>query len=61
VWALSCLFPNIAMYAFGLFTAKLFWFSSLWPLVETVIATLAGALVYRENSVRARRVTSEMA
>lgn len=53
VWALSCVFPNIAMYVFGLFDARLFWFSTLWPLVETVLATLAGAWVYREASVRA--------
>jgi hypothetical protein len=51
VWALSCLFPNIFMYAFGLYTAPLFWFSTIWPLVETVIAAIAGAWVYREGPV----------
>jgi hypothetical protein len=52
VWALSCLFPNIAMYLFGLYGARLFWFATLWPLVETVVAAIAGAWVYREHSVR---------
>lgn len=48
VWALSCLFPNIAMYVFGLFTTELFWFSTIGPLVEAVLASLAGAWIYRE-------------
>jgi hypothetical protein len=49
VWALSCLFPNIFLYAFGLYTSRLFWFSTIWPLVETVIAAIAGAWAYREG------------
>lgn len=53
VWALSCLLPNIVLYAFGLFTAQLFWFSSVWPLVETVVATMAGGWVYRERPIGA--------
>ena len=49
VWALSCLLPNVAMFAFGLIgTARLFWLWTTWPLVETVLATVAGAWVYRE-------------
>jgi hypothetical protein len=50
VWALSCLFPNVAMYAFGLIaSARLFWLWTLWPLVESVAATIAGAWIYREG------------
>ena len=51
VWALSCLIPNIGLYAFGLFGTRLFWLSTLWPLVETVVATVTGAWVYREAPV----------
>jgi hypothetical protein len=50
VWGLSCLLPNIVMYAFGLYDTTLFWFASGWPLVETVVATIAGAKVYRETA-----------
>ena len=53
VWALSCLFPNIAMLGFGLYTVRLFWFASLWPLVETVIATVVGARIYDGRTARA--------
>lgn len=49
VWALSCLFPNLALYAFGLIGGGLFWIWTLWPLVASVAATLAGAWVYRES------------
>jgi hypothetical protein len=49
VWALSCFFPNVAMLAFGLIgSTRLFVLWTLWPLVETVLATVAGAWVYRE-------------
>lgn len=48
VWTLLCLLPNITLYAFGVFDTALFWFASAWPLVETVVATIAGAKVYRE-------------
>jgi hypothetical protein len=53
VWLLSCLFPNIIMLAFGLFAAKLFWFATVWPLIETVVATMAGAKLYRDDTVPA--------
>ena len=54
VWLLSCLLPNLSLYAFGIIgDASLFWLWSLWPLVETVLASLAGAWVYREREERA--------
>jgi hypothetical protein len=53
-WAFSCALPNVAMYAFGLYGAELFWFATLFPLVETVLATLAGAWVYRGHGAPAR-------
>ena len=50
VWALSCLLPNVALVAFGLIgSARLFWLWTLWPLVETSLATVAGAWIYRES------------
>ena len=51
VWVLSCFFPNITIYFIGLFDAKMFWYASVWPLIETVLATMAGAKVYREGPV----------
>jgi len=53
VWALSCLMPNVVMYVFGLYEAKLFWFSIVWPLIESVAATIAGAKVYGVERVGA--------
>ena len=50
VWLLSCLLPNVALYAFGVIgSASLFWLWSVWPLVESVVAALAGAWLYRER------------
>ena len=48
VWGFSCLFPNVVLYAFGLYDTPTFAFVLAWPLVETVASTLAGAKVYRE-------------
>ena len=48
IWGLSCLFPNTAMYAFGLYDTPTYWFVLTWPLIETVASTLAGAAIYRE-------------
>lgn len=50
VWALSCLAPNITLVTFGVFDTRLFWFASAWPLVEHVVAAIAGAKVYRGRS-----------
>lgn len=50
VWALSCLLPNIVMLAFGLYTTRLFWLATIWPLVETVVAVAIGSRIYRERS-----------
>jgi hypothetical protein len=50
VWLLSCLLPNVALYAFGVIGgATLFWIWTLWPLAESVIAALIGARIYRER------------
>jgi hypothetical protein len=46
VWLLSCLLPNVVLLVFGVFDAKLFWFASLWPFVETIAAAIVGAKVY---------------
>lgn len=59
VWALSCLLPNATMYAFGLIgSASLFWLWTLWPLVESVGSTMAGAWVYREADEQRSTVRS---
>jgi hypothetical protein len=49
VWALSCLLPNIALYAFGLLTPAFFWLATICPLISSLLATLAGARVYAER------------
>jgi hypothetical protein len=55
VWALSCLVPNVTMYAFGLIaSARLFWLWTAWPLIESVVSTIVGAWVYREDRVADR-------
>ena len=49
VWALTILFPNIAfMYVMELFTKHLTLYTTLGGLVEIVIATIAGAALYKE-------------
>ena len=42
------------MYAFGLYETKMYVFVNTWPLVETVLATIAGARIYREAEGAAR-------
>ena len=46
VWALSCLLPNIVLYAMGVLVGPLFWLATICPLVESILASLAGAWVY---------------
>lgn len=52
VWTLSCLLPNVVMFAYGVVDAGFFWFASVWPLVETVVATVVGAAVHDAGTVR---------
>jgi hypothetical protein len=50
VWALSHLWSGVYLangYA-GIFSAKLAWIPVVWGLFEAIIATLAGAALYKE-------------
>jgi hypothetical protein len=48
VWALTTATFSIAMGSLGLFPARLMVFGAIWGLVETVVAVVAGAMLYRE-------------
>jgi len=48
-WAIAVFFPNLGYYPLGLFPARLLMISSVVSLVELVIATLAGAWLYKER------------
>jgi len=50
VWILTVLFPNVGiMWVAKLFTGHLTLYTTLGGLVEVVVATVAGASVYRET------------
>jgi uncharacterized membrane protein len=53
VWVLSCSLSNIVMHPLGISDAKLFWFATIWPLIEAVIAPMAGAKVCRHEPAMA--------
>lgn len=48
VWFLGCLVPETGMLAMGIRPANLYWPSIVLSLVSVVLATLAGARLYRE-------------
>ena len=48
-WALAVFLPNLGNYPLGLFPARLLIISTVVALVESVVATLAGAWLYREE------------
>ncbi len=50
-WAFTSLFPNISIGSMGLFPASVLLIDSLTGLVTSVVATLAGAWVYKEQSL----------
>ena len=49
-WALGSLFPSISLGGMGLFSASLLVTDSLTSLVASVVGTLLGAWVYKEQS-----------
>jgi len=49
-WALASLFPTISLGGMGLFSANLLVIDSLTSLVVSVVGTLLGAWVYKEQS-----------
>ena len=49
-WALGSLFPSISLGSMGLFSANLLVIDSLTSLVGSVVGTLLGAWIYKEQS-----------
>ena len=49
-WGFAVFLSNLGMYPMGLFPTRLLVIGSLVALVEIVVATLAGALVYKEEA-----------
>jgi hypothetical protein len=56
VWTLSCLLPHVWLYAFGIFTAQIFWIGTACALVESILATVVGARMYVEAPAHAERL-----
>jgi hypothetical protein len=48
VWFFQSLLPTVAEANLGLFPRSILMTSTLWPLVELIIATILGAWLYRE-------------
>ena len=55
-WALAVFLPNLGNYPLGLFPARLLVISTVVALVEIVVATLAGAWLYKEKEMEAPAV-----
>jgi pimeloyl-ACP methyl ester carboxylesterase len=48
VWGLAYLYPNTFMGIMGLFPTRIMAISSVWGLVEMIVAGIAGAWLYTE-------------
>ena len=48
-WGLGYLYPNLFFYVMNLFPRNVIILTSIWGLVEVVLAGIAGAWVYRET------------
>lgn len=48
-WGLGYLYPNLFFYVMNLFPRDMIILTSIWGLVEVVIAGVAGAWAYRET------------
>jgi len=55
-WALAVFLPNLGNYPLGLFPARLLVISAVVALVEIVVATVAGAWLYKEKEMEAPAV-----
>ncbi len=53
VWAIAVFLPNLGNYPLGLFPTRLLVISTIVALVEIVVATLAGAWLYKEEATQA--------
>ncbi len=60
VWLLSCFLPNITLYTFGVVDTQFFVFTSTWPLVEIVVATIVGAAIHDGRRVKRVATTSRV-
>jgi hypothetical protein len=49
VWFFAYLYPSVFPMAFGMVSAKIFWTSVIWGLVEINIAATVGGWVYQEQ------------
>ena len=47
-WGLACLYPNLFFYVMNLFPRNMIVLTTMWQLVETVVAGIAGAWAYTE-------------
>ena len=51
VWVVNCLLPNLGfMWTSGLFSRHLTAFTTLGGLIESIVAAIAGAALYRESA-----------
>lgn len=48
-WGLGYLYPNLFFYVMNLFPRNIIMLSTVWGLVEVVVAGIAGAWVYTEG------------
>ena len=48
-WGLGYLYPNLFFYVMNLFPRNMIILTSIWGLVEVVVAGIAGASVYKET------------
>ena len=60
-WALAVFLPNLTNYPLGLFPARLLVITTVVALVEIVIATLAGAWIYKEEVAEVSSIRREAA
>ena len=50
MWVLAYLLPNISIYALNLFPARLLVITGIVGLAEIIVATVAGAWIYKEEA-----------
>jgi hypothetical protein len=51
-WGLGYLYPNLFFYVMELFPRSMIVLTSIWGLVEVIVAGIAGAWLYSEGPVR---------
>lgn len=48
VWALAYAYPTVGFGVMEFFPAKIIWWGLIWGLIELLVATVAGAWLYKE-------------